>query len=146
MKIQNFNTQVYAVKGWPCIYSTLFARLLRQCTVCGGKGLNHPLTKNSAIVNDKYYILISDIVILIFWMSFKRTEQGLATSFTVHRHATATTNPWVDQCAVCSALKLDTFTLVTVILNVSLDFEKQKFLWKLINRLQKFSISSSKYN
>ena len=31
------------MKGWPCVHSTPFAWLLRQCIVCGGKGLNHPL-------------------------------------------------------------------------------------------------------
>ena len=49
-------------------------------------------------------------------------------------HGTAATNPWVDQCA---ALKLDTFTLVTVTLNALVDFEKLTFTQKLI-KLRKF--------
>ena len=42
-------------------------------------------------------------------MSFQTNEMGIATLFKQRRHGTATTNttnPWVDQCTVCSALKI----------------------------------------
>ena len=50
---------------------------------------------------------------------------GFATSFTACRQGTAPTHLWVDKWAVCSVLNLDTFTLVTVILNDLIDLEME---------------------
>ena len=72
------------------------------------------------MINITFWFLISkwrNFLIILFCVSFKLTEWGFDTSFTFRRHATETTNPWVDQCIVCSVLKLDTFTLVAVTLN-----------------------------
>ena len=102
-----------------------------------------PRTVQLLMINITFWFLISkwrNFLIILFWVSFKLIEWGFATSFTFRRHATATTNPWVDQCTVCSVLKLDTFTLVTVTFEWLGRFWKTKFSWKLIT-LQKFPIT-----
>ena len=73
-----------------------------------------------------------NFLIILFWVSFKLIKWGFATFFTVRRHGTATTNLFVDQCAVCSALKSDTFTLVTVIFEWLCRFRKTKISMKAV--------------
>ena len=113
-------------------------------------------TENIVIAVDNKCILISNTKvkkfpynsILIFFechLNFiprlKLIERRFATFFIVRRHASATINLWVDQRAVCSALKLDTFTLVTTTFEWLDRFWKTvRSLWKLI-RLQKFAIA-----
>ena len=81
-------------------------------------------TKNSKICFHKCYLLFlilnrQNFLIIQFECLFKLMDWGFGT---------ATTNPWVDQCTVCSALNLDTCTLVTV-----------TFEW--LGRFQKTTIS-----
>ena len=73
-----------------------------------------------------------NFLIILFWVSFKLIQWGFATFFTVRRHGTATTNQWVDQWAVCSALKSDTFTLVTVTFEWLRRFRKTKISMKAV--------------
>ena len=86
-----------------------------------------PRTGQLLLINISFWYLIlkgRKFLLIPFWVSFKLMEWGFATFFTVHRHAIATTNPWFDQCAVCSTIKEDTFTLVT------LTFERLCWFWK----------------
>ena len=79
---------------------------------------------------------ISDIFkwrkfLIILFLSVFQTDRMIC--FTVRRHATATTNLWVDQCAVCSALKSDAFTLVTVTFEWLSRFRKTKIFVKIVD-------------
>ena len=76
-----------------------------------------PRTVQLFMINITFWLLILkwlNFLIILFWVSSKLIEWGFSTFFTVcrqtGRHATAMTNLWVDQCAVCSAIKPDTFT------------------------------------
>ena len=92
-----------------------------------------PRTAQLLMINITFLFLISkwrNFLIILFCVSFKLTEWGFATSFTFRRHATATTNPWVVQCTVCSVLKLDTFTLVIITFEWLGRFWKTKFSMK----------------
>ena len=94
-----------------------------------------PRTVQLLMINITFWILIlkwRNFLIILFWVSFKLKEWGFATFFTVRRHGTATTNLWVDQCAVCSALKSDTFTLVTVTFEWLGQFRKTKISMKAV--------------
>ena len=94
-------------------------------------------TKNTVIVCNEYYVKYYDIPVTkishnLFLVSFQTYGMRFATFFTARRHGTATTNPWVDQCEVCSALKLDTFTLATVTFEWLGRFQKTKISMKAV--------------
>ena len=118
-------------------------RYTHTCLICV------PRTAQLLIINITFWFLISkwrNFLIILFWVSFKLTEWGFATSFTFRRRATATTNPWVDQCIVCSVPKLDTFTLVAVTFEWLGRFWKTKFSMKADLHYKSFSLlTSSKY-
>ena len=59
-----FNTQLYAVKGWPFVHSISFACLLSQCTVYAGMSLNCFLAPNHAFscTSARYTFLTSVII------------------------------------------------------------------------------------
>ena len=139
------------------LYSVKNVRILIFLSLCSLKCKLHAYlvnlcTENSAIAYDKYYILIYNTDVTEFSHNstlnvFQTIDWGFTTFFEVRKHATATNDAWVDQCAVCLALKLDTFILVTVTLTDLVDFEKLNLLWKLMNlRKKKITLlTSSKY-
>ena len=79
-------------------------------------------------------------------MSFRLVERVFFTFFTVCRHASVTTNPWVDKCADCSAIKFDTFTSVTVIYDYYIDFEKKQNKTKQNKKQNKTKKQNKKQN
>ena len=59
-------------------------------------------------------IEVAEFIIILFWVSFQTNGMRIRHLQVDMVQQQLNCNPWVDQCAACSALKLDSFTLVTI--------------------------------